>query len=219
MENKFIYFFLIFLFSLGSYSSEIIYDKNNILITKQDIAQYKLIEKEFNYLNDNSIIKEIVLIKRTIDNLKINNPKYYEQNINYIKSKDFYIDKVDQSFLEQYLFYINVRNDIAKEFMLNKFERDKIKIIFKDKSITFGLSKNKCMTIYKTLPIEDLNNDEIYNILDRKIINFQFQKVLDNNMIDVCLSKNINNQLIQIFNNYMINNSKEDFLKFTYEKK
>ena len=219
MENKIIYFFLIFLFSLGSYSSEIIYDKNNILITKQDIAQYKLIEKEFNYLNDNTVIKAIVLIKRTIDNLKINNPKYYEQTINQIKSKDFYIDKVDQSFLENYLFYINVRNDIAKEFMLNKFERDKIKIIFKDKDITFGLSKNKCMTIYKTLSLKDLNNEEIYNILDRKIINFQFQKVLNNYMIDVCLSEKITNQLIQIFNNYMINNSKEDFLKFTYEKK
>ena len=203
---------------MNSYSSEIIYDKDNILITKQDIAQYKLIEKEINYFNDNSVIKAIVLIRRTIDNLKKNNPKYYEQTINQIKSKDFYVDKVDQNFLEQYLFYMNVRNDIAKEFMLNKFERDKIKTIFKDKDITFGLSKNKCMTIYKTLPIKNLNNEEIYNILDRKIINFQFQKVLDNNMINVCLSEKITNQLIQIFNNYMINNSREDFLKFTYEK-
>ncbi len=219
MENKFIYFFFIFFLSLNSYSSEIIYDKDNILITKQDIAQYKLIEKEINYFNDNSVIKAIVLIRRTIDNLKKNNPKYYEQTINQIKSKDFYVDKVDQNFLEQYLFYMNVRNDIAKEFMLNKFERDKIKIIFKDKDITFGLSKNKCMTIYKTLSLKDLNNEEIYNILDRKIINFQFQKVLNNYMIDVCLSEKITNQLIQIFNNYMINNSREDFLKFTYEKK
>ena len=218
MENKLIYFFFIFFLSLNSYSSEIIYDKDNILITKQDIAQYKLIEKEINYFNDNSVIKAIVLIRRTIDNLKKNNPKYYEQTINQIKSKDFYVDKVDQNFLEQYLFYMNVRNDIAKEFMLNKFERDKIKTIFKDKDITFGLSKNKCMTIYKTLPIKNLNNEEIYNILDRKIINFQFQKVLDNNMINVCLSEKITNQLIQIFNNYMINNSREDFLKFTYEK-
>ena len=218
MENKLIYFFFIFFLCLNSYSSEIIYDKDNILITKQDIAQYKLIEKEINYFNDNSVIKAIVLIRRTIDNLKKNNPKYYEQTINQIKSKDFYVDKVDQNFLEQYLFYMNVRNDIAKEFMLNKFERDKIKTIFKDKDITFGLSKNKCMTIYKTLPIKNLNNEEIYNILDRKIINFQFQKVLDNNMINVCLSEKITNQLIQIFNNYMINNSREDFLKFTYEK-
>ena len=53
MENKLIYFFFIFFLSLNSYSSEIIYDKDNILITKQDIAQYKLIEKEINYFNDN----------------------------------------------------------------------------------------------------------------------------------------------------------------------
>ena len=41
-------------------------------------------------------------------------------------------------------------------------------MIFKNKDITFGLSKNKCMTIFGTLSINQLNDIEIYNILDRK---------------------------------------------------
>ena len=61
--DKFFSLLLILFISFNLYGSEIIYNKNNILITKQDIEQYKLIEKDLNYL---MIIKEIVLIKRTI---------------------------------------------------------------------------------------------------------------------------------------------------------
>ena len=44
MENKYIFFCLLFFFNININASEIIYNKNNILITKQDIDQYKLIE-------------------------------------------------------------------------------------------------------------------------------------------------------------------------------
>ena len=75
------------------------------------------------------------------------------------------------------------------------------------------------MTIYQTISIKKLNIDEIYNILNREITDFKFKKNYENKIIDVCLSEKINNQLIQLFNNYMIENSREDFLKFIYEKK
>ena len=219
MADKFLSLLLILFISFNSYGSEIIYNKNNILITKQDIQQYKLIEKNLNYLNDNIIIKEIVLIKRTINNLKYNNPRYFEQSMINVKSRNFYIEEVDQNFLEEYLFYVNVRNDIAREFMSNKFNQNKLKSIFENTNITFGLSKNECMTIYQTISIKKLNIDEIYNILNREIIDFKFKKNYENKITDVCLSEKTTNQLIQLFNNYMIENSREDFLKFIYEKK
>ncbi len=219
MANKFFSLLLILFINFNLYGSEIIYNKNNILITKQDIEQYKLIEKDLNYSNDNIIIKEIVLIKRTINNLKDNNPRYFEQSMINVKSRNFYIEEVDQNFLEEYLFYVNVRNDIAREFMSNKFDQNKLKSIFENTNITFGLSKNDCMTIYQTISIKKLNIDEIYNILNREIIDFKFKKNYENKITDVCLSEKTTNQLIQLFNNYMIENSREDFLKFIYEKK
>ena len=136
-----------------------------------------------------------------------------------VKSKNFYIEEVDQSFLEEYLFYINVRNDIAREFMSNKFDQNNLKSIFENTNITFGLSKNECMTIYQTISIKKLNNDEIYNILNRGVIDFKFKKNYENEVTDICLSEKITNQIIQLFNNYMIEKSREDFLKFIYEKK
>ena len=136
-----------------------------------------------------------------------------------VKSRNFYIEEVDQNFLEEYLFYVNVRNDIAREFMSNKFDQNKLKSIFENTNITFGLSKNDCMTIYQTISIKKLNIDEIYNILNREIIDFKFKKNYENKITDVCLSEKTTNQLIQLFNNYMIENSREDFLKFIYEKK
>lgn len=219
MADKCYSILLILFISFNLYGSEIIYNKNDILITKQDIEQYKLIEKDLNYYNDNFIIKEIVLIKRTINFLKINNPRYYDQSMVNVKSKNIIIEEVDQNFLDEYLFYIKVRNDIAREFMLNKFNQNELKDIFKNTNILFGLSKNECMTIFKTISIELLNRNEIYNILNREIIDFKFIKNFENEMVDVCLSEKITNQVIQLFNNYMIKNSREDFLKFIYEKK
>ena len=219
MADKCYSLLLFLLISFNLYGSEIIYNKNNILITKQDIEQYKFIEKDLNYYNDNIIIKEIVLIKRTINNLKNNNPRYFEQSMSNVKSKNFYIEEVDQNFLEEYLFYINVRNDIAREFMSNKFDQNNLKSIFENTNITFGLSKNECMTIYQTISIKKLNIDEIYNILNRRVIDFKFKKNYENEVTDVCLSEKITNQIIQLFNNYMIEKSREDFLKFIYEKK
>ena len=139
--------------------------------------------------------------------------------MNRLISEDININKVDQVFLKQYLFYINVRNDIAKQFMLNKFEKNETRAIFKDNDILLGLSSNKCMTISKTLSIEQLTTDEYYKILNREIVNYQFEKNIGSSLVNVCLSEKITNQIIQIFNEYMINNSRKDFLKFIYEKK
>ena len=75
------------------------------------------------------------------------------------------------------------------------------------------------MTIYQTISIKKLNNDEIYNILNRGVIDFKFKKNYENEVTDICLSEKITNQIIQLFNNYMIEKSREDFLKFIYEKK
>ena len=61
MVGKCLFALLIFFYSFNSYASEIVYDKQNILITKQDIDQYKLIQNKDNYLNDNIIIKESVI--------------------------------------------------------------------------------------------------------------------------------------------------------------
>ena len=58
MVGKYLFLCLLFIFNININASEIIYNKNNILITKQDLNQYKLIEKNINYLNDNIVIKK-----------------------------------------------------------------------------------------------------------------------------------------------------------------
>lgn len=219
MAINYAYILIVFFLSFKLCGSEILYNKNDIVITKQDIDEYMLLHNKFNYANKNIIIKEIVLIKRTVNNLKKKNPKYFEQNMSQIISRNIKIDNVNQDFLEQNLFYINVRNDIAKEFMINKFKKEETKDIFKSKNIKLPLSKNECMTIFDTLTVDDLNIDEIYNIIDRKIQDFKFKKFYNNAEIYVCLSDKITNQLINLFNNYMIEKSSEDFLSFIYEKK
>ena len=50
-------------------------------------------------------------------------------------------------------------------------------------------------------------------------INVSGSDVDNNNEGITCVSDDAGDYIIQLFNGYMLSNSKEDFLKFIYEKK
>ena len=73
-------FLTIFLFFLmhGQSLSNVIYEKNNIVVTEFDIQIYQKLYKE-NYnadIDKSNSLKDVVLINNLIKNLEINNPEF-----------------------------------------------------------------------------------------------------------------------------------------------
>ena len=154
MVGKYLFIITIFFFHLNIYSAEIIYEKNGIIISNQDLNQLKLIEQQ---KSNNNLLKKLIFIKKINMKLLEDNKEYYELTITNIKSRNIIIENVDQAFIEEYLIYKNVQNDIARNYYNNNKENLHVHEAYKEKNIILGLSEDKCLTITRKLNILDLN--------------------------------------------------------------
>ena len=75
MLTKFLFKFFLFIFNYKISYSEIIYQKNNLIITEFDIKVYQQLYEE-NYrskISNSNSLKDLILINNLIRDLEINN--------------------------------------------------------------------------------------------------------------------------------------------------
>ena len=140
----FIIILLSFTFIKDVVTSEIVLQKNNIIITNNDLENYKKLHNDFygNIIENSPAIKKLYLTLKII-NLQMDiNPKFKEIT-NKIMSKDLkkYEDTYSQYILEFFLRYEILKNDYVNSYINNNNlkELDKILIV----EINF-YNDNKC---------------------------------------------------------------------------
>ena len=211
-----LFIFLFFKYSNSYPNNKIIYNSNNILITSQDIEQLNIIKKSNNInLGLNNDLVEMVMIKKTFNKLRINNPNYYNNIINKIRNQNFKIKDVDQEFLEEFIFFINVKNDIAQEFYLNDFKKENLNNLFLESNIKINLSKNSCNIIDYQIDIFKIDR----SILE-KILKFNTNELIitiENQKLELCLDENKIKNIVNFFNQKIIKLSNKKFMDFIYE--
>ena len=211
-----LFIFLLFKYSNSYPNNKIIYNSNNILITSQDIEQLNIIKKSNNInLGLNNDLVEMVLIKKTFNKLRINNPIYYNNIINKIRNQNFKIKDVDQEFLEEFIFFMNVKNDIAQEFYLNDFNKENLSNLFLESNIKINLSKNSCDIIDYQIDIFKIDR----SILE-KILKFDTNELIitiENQNLELCLDENKIKNIINFFNQKIIELSNKKFMDFIYD--
>ena len=108
---------LIFLLSMKIGYANIIYDKNEITITKIEMDNYKnLYKTNFdNEISNNEAIKNIVLIKKTISFLIKNNPNFLsvlDKNIKLEYGNEIFDNQVVLDFVR----FQKIRNEFIRIF-------------------------------------------------------------------------------------------------------
>ena len=190
---------LILLLFLETAFSNIIYDKNDNSITELELNTYiELYKNSHNQnLSKNKALKDIILIKNTINSLKLNNPKFISE-LDEILKLQFKNFDFKTSIIKDYLRFQKIRNEFISDYFQNQFDIEDLKIIFSSMN-EFGLpiSKNSCLTIEK---IQRFNEDSFF--LNSFYENFKqgnksFKIKIENNIFDVCIS---NNQIKEIEN-------------------
>ena len=213
-------FFFIFIFITNISFSNIIYDKNGIVISDIEIENYiNLYENNTEIrITKNMAIKNIVLMKQTINFLLKNNNEFMlilDQNI-----KSEFGEKITKDLnLFNFIRFQKIRNEFISEYFQNDFEIKDLELIFSNiNNLEIPISKNKCLTIYK---IHTFNNEKnfiegFYNNLksgQRKI-----EIIIDNISYEACVNdklfKNIENLIIQ----FIESRTEKDFNKFIYSK-
>ena len=156
-------FFKIFLFLFFfKYSfSEVIYEKNNIIITEFDIEIYQQLYNE-NYntlINDANSLKDLVLINSLIKNLKINNPEFIKKIDSEILIR-FGQNSMESDTVKIFRFS-RIRDEFIINYFQNKLEIKELEILFKElDSLNLPISIDNCLIIKEIIDLKD-NEDFI----------------------------------------------------------
>ena len=212
-------FFFLISISFNSLS-EILYEKDNIIITDIDIKIYQKHYKN-NYglnINNTNALKDLVLIENVINNLKKNNSEF--------------MDKLDQQILMQYesenlgnenilnfIRFSKIRNEFIVNYFQNELNSEEIKNIFSNlDSLNLPISKDKCLIIKEILDLKnnfefiDSYIDYLKNKSDKIMI------TINGNKYHVCIDSIIFKELENLIIEYIQMQINEEFQSFVYER-
>ena len=215
----FIKLFLFFLFFKYSYS-EIIYNKNDIIITQIDIETYQQLYKE-NYnsdINKSNSLKDLVLINNLIKNLEINNPEFLKVIDDEILTR-LNIESIENDGLINFFRFSRIRDEFLINYFQNKLELIELSNLFKElDNLNLPISMDNCLIIKDIIDLRDNEEfvENFYNNLKNNTQNFQItlNKVKYKVCINVVTFKSIENYIIE----YIQDQTSEEFEKFVYEK-
>lgn len=209
---------IIFFFIFSLANANIIYDKNGITVSELDINNYISIYKNSNKneIKRNKALKEIILIKKTINFLKINNPEFLSSVDSNLK-KQYDIKNINETILEDFLRYQIIRNKFISQYFQNKFSLNNLEYIFsKRDELILPISKNNCLTIER---LENLKNNSFFmksfyeNLRNNKK---NFKTEINNDLYDVCINDETFLKLEEIIIKFLDNETKSDFYEFIY---
>ena len=211
---------LILLFFFKISYSNIIYDKNQNSVTELELNTYLELQKNFfnQNLNKNKAIKNIILIKSTINFLEKNNPDFISKLDEILKPQYKKIE-IETSITKDYLRFQKIRNEFISDYFQNQFNIEDLRLIFSSMNeLKLPISKNNCLTVEK---IQIFNEDR--NFLINFFENFRkgkriFKTNIENDLFDVCITdkqiKELENEIIR----FVEKKTQAEFQKFIYGK-
>ena len=210
----------IFLLTIKIGYSNIIYDKNNILITDIEMKNYlNLYENNFGTsISKNEAIKNIVIIKNTINFLQNNNPNYLS-NLDILIEKEYSKKIFNVQVSLYFIRFQKIRNEFISEYFNNEFDIKDLKNIFSNfDNLRIPISKNDCLTIEK---LHDVRNDDqfvkgFFENLKKNQQNFKI--AIDNEIYNACINAKLFSNLEKEIIKFIQNKTEKDFNEFIYGK-
>lgn len=212
--------FIFFLIINLSYS-QIIYDKNNIAINSIELDEYINLYSEYysKEISEHEALKNIILQKKVISSLYLNNPQFMEILDNNLKL-NFSTNDFQNLTKMNFFRFIKIRNEFVSEYFINEFKLNDLKSIINNlDELILPISLNNCLTINS---LQDLKNNDFFinNLYESVKDNTKNFKVkLDDNIYDVCINEKtyafIENKIINFINDKTLKN----FNSFIYRKK
>ena len=198
---------LLLIFTIKTAYSNIIYEKNDILITEIEMNNYlNLYKNNFgNSISKNEAIKNIVITKNTINFLQNNNPNFLS-NLDILIEKEYTKEIFNDQVSLYFIRFQKIRNEFISEYFNNNFDIKDLKNIFSNfDNLRIPISKNDCLTIEK---LHDVRNDDqfIKSFFENLKNNQQnFEIAIDNEIYNTCINaklfSNLEKEIIKFIQN------------------
>ena len=210
----------IFFFTIKIGYSSIVYDKNNILITEIEINSYlNLYKNNFGIsISNNEVIKNIVIINKTINLLQKNNPNFLS-NLDILIEKEYTKEIFNDQASLYFIRFQKIRNEFISEYFNNNFDIKDLENIFSNfDNLEIPISKNNCLTIEK---LHDVRNNEqfvksFFENLKKNQKNFEI--VIDNEIYNACINEKLFSILEIEIIKFIQDKTEKDFNEFIYGK-
>ena len=209
--------FIIFFIYFNSFAN-VIYDKNNIIISELDLVIYKKFHNErYNVeISNTKALKDLVMIKNLVISLEINNPDFIK-TIDRDISMELGINSTKSKIHLDIIRYFKTKNYFIINYLNNNFKLNELEEVFnKFNKLELPLSDNNCLTMTDLVDLK--NNNEFYEIFFNNLNkeNKIYEISIDGKLMSVCLNQR-NYQIIQeeIFK-YIESKIQKDFDKFFY---
>lgn len=217
--KKLFYIFFIVVISLNL-SANVLYDKNELIITDIDVDIYKQLYKN-NYgldINNSNSLKDLILIKNVIKDLSVNNIEF--------------IDKIDKQILLQYgnkslenpnlkefLRFAKIRDEFIFNYFQNKLNITEIKSLFESlDDLNLPISDNNCLIINDVIDLKN-NEDFIKNLFyNLKNNSNEFKISINEKNYTVCIDELKFRSIEGLIVKYIQNQTKDEFTEFVYGK-
>ena len=218
IQNKLIFLSFIFFFITTNFQANVIYDKNNTVITELDLKYYKQIHYDkFNEkINDSKAIKNLVIIKRLVINLKKNNSGFLKK-IDTIILNEIGEENIKSQTIFDIIRYYKTRNEFVSNYLINDFNKSDLKNIFKSfVNLKLPISKNNCLTIIKIIDLTD--NKEFIDVFFENLKNQseQYEILIDNTTYNICINQQNRNIIDREIFKYVEFKTENEFNKFIY---
>ena len=199
--------------------SNIIYDKNNIIISNIELDQFRELYYQINKINLKEVlaIKKLVLLKKTIYKLENDEPEVIE-NLDTIILDEFGAEIFKNKIQLDFVRYLKIRNGFIINYYNNNLNVNDFKKLFNSfREFNIPISNNNCLTIVKVIDVK-----ENENFVENLYVNFlskqkDIEITIDRKKYNVCINDNdykvIENQLIK----FIELNTLDEFNKFIYE--
>lgn len=210
---------LLIFFSVNSFSN-ILYNKKGIVITDIELNIYKDIYFEYHntLISGSESLKDLVLIKNVIRDLKENNSDFINQIDNQIINQ-FGKDIIENEIILNFYRFAKIRDEFIYNYFRNKLKVNEIESIFKSlNELNLPISENNCLLIKEVINLKE-NNYFINNFFNNLKNNLQDYKVEINGIIyDVCIDKSTYYEIEKLIVNYIRVQTDKEFKYFVYAK-
>jgi len=218
-KNKLIYIFTFFFLNLNLYAN-IIYDKNDVIISELDLNYYKQMhfEKFNEKLNNAKALKNLVIVKKVIVSLKINNPNFLDK-IDQSIDREIGKSNIRSEIILDIIRYFRTRNEFIYDYFNNNFELKDLKKVFKTINVLeLPISENNCLTIMRLVDLS--NNNEFLRIFfeSMKSQSNIYEISINNLKYNVCVNEKNKEKIEKEIFKYVDLQIQDNFNKFVYDQ-
>ena len=211
---------LIFFLSKNILYANIIYDKNNVIISELDLNYYKEMhyEKYDENINNSKALKNLVIIKNVISSLKKNNQDFLKKIDESIYS-EIGKENINSDVVLDTMRFFRTKNEFIYDYYYNNFQINDLENVFGTfDNIKLPISENNCLTIVKLVDLKNNNEFSSEFFKSMKSEEKTYEISIDNNKYNVCINQRNKEIIEKQILKYIELKIQRNFEKFAYEK-